>query len=156
MSMLKLVQLKQMPHQNAYELTCLAVARKELDKLLLGVPPYRNGDSGIFADGPADPFDTYERGIIVFAQSHPDINMRSMVMEAADRLCESEAGREVVRAIAFCEEYGGTHELKSITLGIDPNKLRHVADEMERLSPHQAPPDVLPKVTGEQLRLPGF
>ena len=145
-----------MPNQNAYDLTCLAVARNELDKLLLGLPPYRNGDSGIFADGPADPFDTYERGVILFAQSHPKIEIRAMVMEAVERLCESEAGREVVRAIAFCEEYGGTHELKTITLGIDPRRLRKMADEMERLSPHQAPPDVLPEDTGEQLRLPGF
>ncbi len=86
-----------------YELTCRAVERDEIDKLLLGLPPYGYVPKHSSSATSTDLTVILSNGLYVFAREHPEENLSTRLQGVLSKLVRAYEGIPVVASIILSE-----------------------------------------------------
>jgi len=109
---------------NPGELTELAVKNNEVDKLILGEPPYFYNDRSSLSPGETDLTIIFSAGIYPYAVLHPEVDFKAMIEAMIPACSEAVEGLSTLVRILFMEAY--TRHQGKKTLDLDLQQLAQV------------------------------
>lgn len=104
---------------NPLELTEFAIKNNELDKFLLGEPPYAYRDRWSSATAPNDVTTIFSAGIRPYAVLHPEAKIKEKIEDLIPVLSTTTDGLDVLVSILFTETYARSEGRTSLGINLE-------------------------------------